>query len=101
MRNGFMKLPPGVKKPKSRLKSKRFIAKVMVLTAVTRPSKGFNGVVGCWRVTEPFVYKRKTDYQGKTYLAGQSRPKDCEMDGDKFAEMLNSKVFRSLPSARR
>ena len=47
---------------------------------------------------EPFVYKRKTDYQGKTYLAGESRPKDCEMDGDKFAEMLHTKVFPAIRS---
>ena len=95
---GRLKLPADVEKPKQRRKSKRFVAKIMILTAVTRPRPGFNGVVGCWRVTEPFVYKRKTVYQGTTYLAGQSRPKDCEMDGDKFANMLLNNVFPAIRS---
>ena len=53
-----LKKRTSAKKPKTRLKSKRFVAKVMVLSAVTRPTKDHNGVIGCWRVTKPFVYKR-------------------------------------------
>ena len=64
---GRLKMPPGDEKPRRRVKSNRFIAKVMFLTAVARPRTGFNGVIGCWRVTKEFIYKRKTVYQGKTY----------------------------------
>ena len=95
---GRLKLPAGVDKPKTRVKSKRFVAKIMVLTAVARPSKRhkFSGMVGCWRVTEKFTYKRRSNYQGVQYEAGESRDKDCNMDGDKFAEMLKEKVFPAV-----
>ena len=80
-----------------RQKSKRFVAKIMVLTAVTRPRGGsFNGVLGSWRVVKPFIYKRKTTFQGKTYLAGEHRLADCEMDGDLFATMLKEKVIPAI-----
>ena len=80
------------------MKSKRFIAKIMVLSAVARPSMRhkFSGMIGCWRVTEPFIYKRRTTYQGVTYEAGESRPKDSTMDGDKFAQMLKEDVFPAI-----
>ena len=78
---GRLKMPAGVEKPRRRVKSKRFVAKLMVLTAVTRPQTGFNGVLDCWRVTKEFVYKKKTVYQGKTYLAGESRAKKGLRDG--------------------
>ena len=93
---GRLKLPPGVEKPKSRLKSKRFVAKVMILSAVARPIGDWNGVVGCWRVTQPFTYQKQATYQGTVYHKGDTRMKDCEMDGDKFAEMLTSKVFPAI-----
>lgn len=95
---GRLKLPPGVKKPKTRVKSKRFIAKVMVLSAIARPNEthGFSGMVGCWRITKPFVYSRKTTYRGTVYYAGDSREVDCNMDGDKFAEILTEKVFPAI-----
>ena len=72
---GRLKLPPGVKRPRTRVKSKRFIAKVMVLSAIARPNEkhGFSGMVGCWRITEPFVYSRKTTYRGTVYQAGDTR----------------------------
>ena len=92
---GRLKLPAGVEKPKRRQKSKRFVAKIMVLTAVARPSKRrrFGGMLGCWRVTETFTYKKKTTFQGQVYHAGDTREKDCTMDGDKFADMLKDLVF--------
>ena len=95
---GRLKLPPGVEKPRTRVKSKRFVAKIMVLTAVARPAMrhGFNGMVCCWRVTEKFTYKRRSTYQGVEYQAGESRDKDCTMDGDKFAEMLKELVFPAI-----
>ena len=49
-----LKLPDGVKRPTMPVKSKRFIPKVMVLTAIARPCSKhkFDGKVGCWRVCE-------------------------------------------------
>ena len=89
-----------MEKPRRRQKSKRFVAKIMCLTAITRPRPGFNGVLGCWRIQKPFVYKKKTTFQGTTYdtwrVAGESRMKDCEMDGDQFAKMLKQDVFPAI-----
>ena len=50
-------------------------------------------MLGCWRVTETFTYKKKTTFQGQVYHAGDTREKDCTMDGDKFADMLKDLVF--------
>ena len=53
---GRLKMPAGEERPKTRLKSKRFVGKIMVLTAVTRPRGNFNGILGSWRVlAKPFI----------------------------------------------
>ena len=55
-----LKVPLGEKRPTIPVKSKRFIPKVMVLTAIARPSSkhNFDGKVGCWRVCERREAKR-------------------------------------------
>ena len=93
---GRLKMPAGEERPKTRLKSKRFVGKIMVLTAVTRPRGNFNGILGSWRVATPFIYKRAATFQGNSYEAGDSRSKDCEMDGKKFATMLRTNVFPAI-----
>ena len=53
---GRLILPAGEERPKTRLKSQRFVGKIMVLTAVTRPRGNFNGILGSWRVlATPFI----------------------------------------------
>ena len=99
--SGKLKLPPGVQRPKQRLKSKRFVGKIMCLTAIARPIKngqqrGFDGKVGCWRVTKQMVYKRRTTYRGTTYEKGDERRVDATMDGEKFAKMLIDDVFQAV-----
>ena len=103
--SGKQILPPGVQKPKKRLKSKRFIGKIMCLTAIARPDeklknrgqrRGFDGKVGCWRITENMVYKRRTVYHGTTYEKGDERRVDTAMDSEKFAQMLIDDVFPAV-----
>ena len=94
--DGRLKMPAGEERPKTRLRSKRFVAKIMVLTAVTRPRVKFNGILRSWRVAKPFIYKRAATFQGNAYEAGDSRPKDCEMDGKKVATMLKKNVFPAI-----
>ena len=54
--SGRLKMPAGEERPKTRLKSKGFVAKLMVLTAVTRPRGNFYGILGSWRVlAKPFI----------------------------------------------
>ena len=101
-----LKLPPGMTKPKSRQKSKRYIGKVMVLTAIARPDArhGFDGKVGIWR-----VWKRRTHPDGSNFPAqrGDKRTglekgddiwQDCNMDGKMFEHMLRTLV---IPAIRR
>ena len=96
--SGKHKLPPGKDKPKTRLKSKRFVGKVMCLTAIARPNgkHKFDGKVGCWRVTGDMVYKRSSTYKGTTYKKGDKRRVDVNMDGPKFAEIITKKVFPAI-----
>ena len=62
---GRLKMPAVEERPKTRLKSKRFVGKFMVLTAVTRRRGNFNGILGSWRVAKPFIYKRAATFEGK------------------------------------
>jgi hypothetical protein len=96
--SGKLKLYAGMEKPRTPIKSKRFIGKVMMLIAIARPvpEHDFDGKIGCWRVTDDFVYKKGATYQGTRYEKGDTRRKDCTMDGAKFAEMLKDDVFPSI-----
>ena len=62
---GRLKMPAGEERPKTRLKSKRFVGKIMVLTAVTGRRGNFNGILGSWRVAKPFIYKRAAIFERK------------------------------------
>ena len=99
-----LKLPPGVTKPKIRIKSKRYIPKVMMLTAITKPdpAHNFNGLIGCWRVR-----KKRTHPDGTPWPAqrGDKRTglkkgddiwQDCTMDGKLFETFLIEKVIPSV-----
>jgi hypothetical protein len=94
--SGKLKLPPGIEKPKQKLKSKRFIGKVMMLCAVARPdpSNNFDGLVGCWRVCEQQVAKRGDKRTG--LKKGDRRTVDVTMDADKFEAMLRADVIPAI-----
>lgn len=99
--SGKLKLPPGVDKPRTPIKSKRFIGKVMMLIAIARPEPrhSFDGKVACLRITKDFEYSRRTEYprgSGIYYEKGDTRRVDDTMDGDKFAEMLTEEVFPAI-----
>ncbi|KAL1514867.1 hypothetical protein AB1Y20_003950 [Prymnesium parvum] len=96
--SGKLKLPPGTEKPRTPMKSKRFIGKIMCLIAIGRPSPGNCGLIGCWRVTEPHIYKRRTEYRGVVYNAGDSRRVDANMDSAKWLEMIKNDVLPAIAS---
>ena len=87
-----LKLPPGVKAPKMPVVSKRYVPKVMVLTAIARPmvKYGFDGKVGCWRVAEPSVAVRNSKHR----QAGDTVMKDITMDGDVFRAFIIEVRYR-------
>ena len=96
--SGKLKLPPGVKKPKTPVKSKRYIGKIMMLIAIARPrpEHGFDGKIGCWRITEDFEYSKAATYQGTRYEKGDTRRRDCTMDGDLFLEIVRDDLFTAI-----
>ena len=97
---GTLKLPPGTKAPKQRMKSKRFIPKVMFLSAVTRPrwsdpggqSKHreikASGKVYFKRVAEEAIAKRNSKKREK----GDVYTKDVNMNSPKYVEMMKELI---------
>ena len=82
--SGKLKLPPGVDKPRTPIKSKRFIGKVMMLLGIARPEpkQGFDGKVCALRVTKMHVCKKRTEfprgsgewYETRATSAASTRP---------------------------
>lgn len=87
------KVPKGVTTPRKRVQSKRFIPKVMILTAIARPRPeyNFNGLVGMWRVAVKAVAKNNS----KNRDAGTEISVDVNMDGKQWRKMAGL-VFRAI-----
>ena len=64
---GTLKLPPGYEKIRKVLCFKRFIPKVMFLSAISRldPAHNFDGKIGIWRVAEPYTAKNTSKNYNK------------------------------------
>eukprot|EP00966_Prymnesium_polylepis_P248468 5744968-Prymnesium_polylepis.3 len=90
------KLPPGVKRIKSPIKSKRYIGKIMQLTAIARPrpEHKFDGLVGCWRVCERRPALRGDSRTG--LKKGDLLTEDKNMDGPRFEKMLREDVIPAI-----
>ena len=99
-----LKLPPGHDRPKQRIKSKRFVPKVMVLTAIARPHPrhDFDGLIGIWR-----VQKKRTHPDGTPFPAQRGDKRtglkkgddiwlDCTLDGPMFEKMLREQVIPAI-----
>ena len=94
-----LKVPPGVKAPRMRMQSKRFVPKVMVLTGIGKPSTKFNGKLGCWRITKTQIAKRGSKNRtAKGIHAGDEFEVDCNMDGDTWLRMLKEDVIPAIRS---
>ena len=95
----MLKVPPGHENPKTPLKSKRFINKVLFI-GNARPVKKHDGNISCLRVTKDFIYTRRTAMpqgSGIYYNKGDStRRVNCRMDGQQFADILIEDVFPSI-----
>ena len=91
-----LKLPPGVARLKSKQKSKRFICKVMMVTAIARsePAHGFDGKVGIWRCC-----KRRPALRGDKRIGlkkGTMLTEDVNMDGKMSEQMLRDKAIAAI-----
>jgi len=77
------------------VQSKRYITKVMFLTAVARPifaedgSLVWDGKVGNWRVADIMTYKRGSGKNKfKKYKKGDKYVKDVNMGAEKYVQMM-------------
>ena len=88
------------------VQSKRYITKVMFLTAVARPifdSDGkviFDGKVGMWRVCD--YLKRKGNYTGKRlqYKKGDWYVKDASMGAVKYVSMVTELLLPAIEAIK-
>jgi hypothetical protein len=80
------------KRPKTAIKSKRFIDKVMGLGAVGRPQGDFDGIFGIYRCSE----KRQAERNNKFYARGEWYEVDCEVHGDMFRRMVKNKLIPDI-----
>ena len=94
--NGSRLVPPGRKSAKLAVKSKRYVPKVMVMTAVAKPNPrySFDGRVGLWPITEQYEAKRSSVKHRK----GEVYEKPCTMDTAVFVELMRTRV---IPAIRR
>ena len=89
------------------VQSKRYITKVMFLTAVARPIFAqdgtciFNGKVGNWRVAELRRYAQQ--YHGKFvhHEAGDPYMKDVNLDAECYCKILRAKLLPRIRELRR
>ncbi len=91
---GQLKLPPGQVGPRKRVQSKRFVAKLMVLTAVAKPNpeKNFDGKVGCFVFAQEEAAKRASKNREKGAKILQPIP----VSGDVWADTMTQKVFPAI-----
>ena len=86
-----LKLPPGVKAPKARIKSKRYVPKVMLRPD---PTHNFDGLVGIWRCCKQRPAKRGDSRTG--LKKGDTITEDINMDGPTFERMLRKDVIPAI-----
>lgn len=88
------------------VQSKRYITKVMFLTAVARPifnedgSVLFDGKVGMWPVRD--ILRRKGNYTGKftVYKKGDFYAKDVNMGAKKYVQMCTDLLLPAIKLVR-
>ena len=93
---GTLKLPPGHDKPKTQLKSKRNVPKVMMLTGIGKPSRKhkFDGKVGIWEIGEVRPAKRGDSRTG--LMKGDPVFDSANLDGEKWIGLLVDKVIPAI-----
>lgn len=93
---GTLKLPPGVKKPKAPLKSKRYIPKAMMLAGIGKPTPSlkFDGKLGMWPIGEVRPAKRSDKRTG--LKKGDPIFEAMTLDGERWVKLLCNKVIPAV-----
>ena len=74
------------------MQSRKYVKKAMGLSAVARPSGGFDGRVGLHKV----AYDRGALRESKFHKCGDVYKVDCEMDADLFYKMLTEELLPDI-----
>ena len=95
---GTLKLPPGHTKPKTPIKSKRYIPKVMMLAGIGKPIPRlkFDGKLGMWPIGELRAAKRSDKRTG--LKVGDMLFDASNLDGKLWVDLLMKKV---IPAVRK
>ena len=86
------KLHSGQKKPKTAVKSKRFMDKVMGLCAVGRPKGDFKGIIEIYRCSQ----RKRAERKSKYHEAGDLYEVDCELTGSRFVHMIKHQLIPDI-----
>ena len=70
------------------VQSKRFVPKIMYLTAIAKPDDRQNGLISIQRAAKDYVAKRSSKYHAK----GDVYKKDCTIDKPMYLEMMKRVV---------
>ena len=92
--SGSLKVPPGEEIPTQAIQSKRYIDKIMMLSAISAPDKKhkFDGKLCFSRVSETTTAVRRSQDHEK----GDEYEKDCTMTSGKFHSMLKEDVIPAI-----
>lgn len=88
----MLKMPKDKKRPRCAVQSRKYVKKVMGLSAVGRPCGNFDGRIGMYRVARDKIALRKS----KNHNRGDVYKEDCEMDGDLFHEIVTEKLLPDI-----
>lgn len=92
--SGGLKMPPGVEPPAEPIHNKRYIDKIMMLSAIAEPNEkhNFDGKVCFTRISETVEAKRRSQDHDR----GDFYEKDCTMTAPKFLEMMKADVIPAI-----
>ena len=96
----LLKLPPGVATPKRYYRHKSHVPQTQFLCALGRPREGFDGKVGCWRVTKSRpALRNKHVGPNAGRKVGDAIIEDATLDAAKYVEMMTKLVFPAIRKA--
>ena len=88
----MLKLPEGMTRPRCPVQSRKYVKKVMCLSAVARPCGDFDGRIRLYRVARDKEALRHSKY----YKRGDVCKVDCEMDADLFYKTVTEELLPDI-----
>lgn len=92
--SGRLHVPRGVRAPRRRYVNKRFIPKVMIITAIAKPDPlhSFDGKVGFWPVCEAYEARANSKYHAK----GDRCIRPVTPNTPRFRALVKAQILRQI-----